>query len=105
MSGTSGTHCPPQRRMFAGTGTTDANGNVTINFPASRFTTTPVVTIAVGPTTNASLVDSRITALSAAAVTINVQQALAVTVLAVQLLATKTPANGVLVHVLAVESG
>lgn len=93
------------KRRWSGTAVTDAAGNFTVNFPAGRFVATPVCVITPGPSANKNLVDSRITALSAASVSGNVQQSLSVTLLAIKLLAAKVPANGVTVQIQAEEAG
>lgn len=82
---------------------TDANGNVTVNLASAGFTGVPAVVATAGPTADTNLVDLRITALSAVSVTFNVQRALAITVLALQVLAAKVPAPGIVLQVVACE--
>lgn len=96
---------PTQKKEWSGTGVTDANGNVTVAFPAGLFSAAPTVVISTGPTANANLIDTRITALSNASVSVNVQQSLAVTVLSISVLASKVAASGVTVQVHATETG
>lgn len=101
---TSGSYSRPATPEWAGTGVTDANGFVTIAIPAGRLAATPVATIAC-QSGNTALVDARITNLSATSITVNVQQASAITVVGLQVLAAKVPAVGVTVHVLARAAG
>lgn len=104
MSGTQSEYTPAAVPGWAGTGVTDANGNVTIPIPAGRFAAAPVAAVSC-QSANANLVDVRITALTATSITVNVQQALAVTLLGLSILAAKVPAPNVTVHVLARAAG
>lgn len=92
-----------QRRVFAGSGVTNASGDVTLNF-VPAFPSTPDVTQAV-QTTNTNVTEARITALSASSVTVNVRQSPAVVVLGISVLAVPQPLAGATVHVLATLPG
>lgn len=88
---------------FAGKGTTDASGNVTIPF-GTVFPVVPDVAVGV-VSAIADLTEARITALTTSSVTINVQRAPAVTVLSVSVLGARIAASGVEVHVVAQAPG
>lgn len=108
--GTTGSYVPATptpRRMFAGSGVTDASGDVTFNFPAGLFAAAPVVTLTFQGAASQSPVDYRITALSAASCTVNVRQSLATTValIGLTILAASAPLNGATVHIIATPAG
>lgn len=106
---TTGGHNPPQtppapaRRVFAATGTTDANGNVTFAF-SPAFAAPPVVTHSL-QTTVTDATEARITALAAGSVTFNVRRSPAVTLLGISVLQVPQPLAGATVHVHAVDAG
>lgn len=98
---------PGVRSTFAGTGVTDAAGNITFAFPAGLFAAAPAVAAAFQGAASASPVDYRITAISAASVTINVRQSLAtvVALIGLTILAASLPLAGATIHVIATPSG
>lgn len=91
------------RRMFAGTGISDASGNVVFNF-VPPFPSAPVVTHAV-QTAITDVTECRISAISASSVTLNVRRSPAVVVLGISVLQVPIPAAGVTVHCDAVLAG
>ncbi|MFD3848184.1 hypothetical protein ACFWVB_20125 [Streptomyces microflavus] len=91
------------RRTFAGTGVTDASGNVTFTF-TPPFPVAPVVTHAV-QTAITDVTECRIAALSASSVTLNVRRSPAVVILGLSVLQVPIPAAGVTVHCMAALSG
>lgn len=91
------------RRVFAGTGVTDANGNLTFTF-TPPFAVVPVVTNSV-QTALADATECRITALSTSSVTFNARRAPSVVVLGISVLSVPVPAAGVTVHAIAREPG
>jgi len=84
------------------TGVTDANGNVTVNWPAGAFSAPPVVTVAVQGAVGFR--SHTITANSATSTTVTVVGAPVVSLLGIQILAASVPASGVTVHAHAVEA-
>ncbi|MFD5788572.1 hypothetical protein ACFWH1_18360 [Streptomyces sp. NPDC127037] len=94
---TRGSYVPLSGRVARATGVTDANGNVTINWPASTFTVPPVVTVAMQGAPGFRTYT--VTANSASATTVNVLGAPVVSLLGIQILAAATPASGITVHV------
>lgn len=84
------------RRIFGGTGVTDASGNVTFTF-TPPFAVAPVVTNAV-QTALTDATECRITALSASSVTFNARRAPSVVLLGISVLQVPVPAAGVTVH-------
>lgn len=95
------------RPFFAATGVTDGAGNVTFTFPVGMFSAAPVVDLAFQGAANASPVDFRITAVSAASVTVNVRQSLAtvIALLGLTLLAASLPLSGAIIHCMATPTG
>jgi hypothetical protein len=95
------------RTFFAANGVTDGAGNVVFNFPAGLFAVAPVVGVAFQGAASASPVDYRITAVSAASVTINVRQSLAtvVALIGLTILAASVPLAGATIHLIATPSG
>lgn len=95
------------RPIYAATGVTDGAGNVTFAFPAGLFAVAPVVDVAFQGAASASPVDFRITAISAASVTVNVRQSLAtvIALLGLTLLAASVPLAGATIHVIATPAG
>lgn len=95
------------RPIFAGTGVTDASGNVTFAFPAGLFAASPVVDVAFQGAASASPVDFRITALSATSCTIHVRQSLAtvVALIGLTILAASLPLSGATIHLIATPAG
>ncbi|MCY0957742.1 hypothetical protein [Streptomyces sp. H27-H5] len=91
------------RRVFAGSGVSDASGNVTFNF-TPNFAAVPVVTHAV-QTAITDVTECRVSALTAASVTFNVRRSPAVVILGISVLQVPIPAAGVTVHCMAVEVG
>lgn len=83
-------------------GVTDGSGNITFAWPPGSFTAPPVVTVAVQA--GAGFRSATVTSNTAAATTVNVQQAGGVTLLGIGVLAVGTPAAGVTVHAHAVAS-
>lgn len=94
---TRGSYTPISGRVERATGVTDANGNVTVNWPAGTFAVPPVVTVALQGATGFR--SHTITANSATATTINVLGAPVVTLLGIQILAASVAASGITVHV------
>lgn len=94
---------PPARRIFAGTGVTDASGNVTFTF-VPPFAAAPVVTHAI-QTSLADATEARITALSASSVTLNARRAPGVVVLGISVLQVPQPLSGATIHVQATAAG
>lgn len=95
------------RPFYAATGVTDGAGNVTFTFPVGMFTAAPVVDIAFQGAASPSPVDFRITAISAASVTINVRQSLAtvVALIGLTILAASVNLAGATMHVMATPAG
>lgn len=93
---TSGEYAPAAGRVQRATAVTDANGNVTVAWPAGAFSVAPVVTIALQGA--GGFRSHTITANSAAATTVNVVGAPVVSLLGIQILAAATPASGITVH-------
>lgn len=91
------------RRIFSGTGVTNASGDVTFAFTPA-FPSIPAVTHAV-QTAIADITECRISALTAASVTFNVRRAPAVVILGISVLQVPVPASGVTVHCHAVAAG
>lgn len=99
---TDGGYAPPAPRVERATGVTDANGNVTVNWPAGAFSAPPVVTVAVQGAVGFR--SHTITANSATSTTVTVVGAPVVSLLGIQILAASVPASGVTVHAHAVEA-
>lgn len=95
------------RALFAGTGVSNAAGDVVFAFPAGLFAAAPVIDVAFQGAASASPVDYRITALSATSVTINVRQSLAtvVALIGLTILAASAPLAGATIHVIATPAG
>lgn len=95
------------RPFYAATGVTDAGGNVTFTFPVGMFAAAPVVDLAFQGAASASPVDFRITAISAASVTVNVRQSLAtvVALIGLTILAASVNFAGATIHVMATPAG
>lgn len=73
---------------------------------AAAFASAPVVTASYGPfAASGNPIDVRMTALTATSVTFNVRQALAVTILAINVLAVTTVVSGITVHMIAEPAG
>lgn len=98
---------PGSRAFFAGSGVTDAAGNITFTFPAGTFTVPPVVAAAFQGAASASPVDYRVTALTAVGCTINVRQSLAtvVALIGLTILAASVPLAGATIHLMATAAG
>lgn len=97
--GTSGDYeapAPAARRIFSGSGVTDAAGNVVFNF-VPAFSAVPNVTHAV-QTAVSDITECRVSAVTAASVTFNVRRAPAVVILGISVLQVPVPASGVTVH-------
>jgi hypothetical protein len=84
------------RSIYAGTGVSDASGNVTFTFP-TPFLVTPVATHAV-QTAITDVTECRISAISTTAVTFNVRRSPAVVILGISVLQVPIAASGVTVH-------
>lgn len=95
------------RPIYAATGVSDGSGNVVFAFPVGMFTAAPVVDLAFQGAASASPVDFRITAISAASVTVNVRQSLAtvVALVGLTLLAASAPLAGAIIHCTATPAG
>lgn len=93
------------RPFFAGTGVTDASGNVTFNFPAGLFASAPVLSLAIQFAAGSNPIDFRITALSATSATVNVRQSPTLVVLSLSVLGVAAPLAGVTVHAIATPAG
>lgn len=91
------------RRVFAGSGVTDASGNVTFTFTPA-FASIPVITNAVQTAVTDST-ECRITALSVNSVTFNARRAPAVVILGISVLQVPIPLVGATVHCHAIEAG
>ncbi|MGF0163058.1 hypothetical protein ACQRET_03310 [Streptomyces koyangensis] len=98
--GTDGAYVVPGPRVERARGVTDSAGNVVFAWPAGAFAAPPVVTIAVQA--GAGFRSHAITANSATATTVNVQQSTGVTLLGIGVLAVGAAAAGVTVHAQAV---
>lgn len=94
---------PESRRVFSGSGMSDASGNVTFTFTPA-FPAAPKVTHAV-QTAITDVTECRVTAISASSVTFNVRRAPAVVILGISVLQVPVPAAGVTVHCHAVSAG
>lgn len=94
---TRGSYTPISGRVERATGVTDANGNVTFNWPAGTFAVPPVVTV--GLQAAGAFRSHAITANSATATTVNVLASAGITLLGIGVLAIGAPAAGVTVHV------
>jgi hypothetical protein len=92
------------RRVFAGSGVTNASGVVVFNF-SPAFPVVPVAVAQVGPSGDTALIEARITALSASSCSVNVRRAPGVTLLGLQILEVPQNAPGVTVQLVAVEPG
>lgn len=90
---TRGSYAPFSGRVERATAVTDANGNVTFNWPAGTFSVPPVVTVGIQGAVGFR--SHTITANSATATTINVLGAPIVSLLGIQLLVASIPASGV----------
>lgn len=95
------------RPFYAATGVTDGAGLVTFTFPVGMFTAAPVVDLAFQGAASANPVDFRITAVSAASVTVAVRQSLAtvIALLGLTLLAASLPLAGATIHCMATPVG
>lgn len=91
------------RRVFAGTGVSNASGDVTFTF-TPPFAAPPVVTQAV-QTTNTNATEARVTALTASSCTVNVRQSPGVVVLGISVLQVPQPLVGATVHLTATAAG
>ncbi|WP_327385070.1 hypothetical protein [Streptomyces sp. NBC_01207] len=91
------------RRIFSGSGVSDASGNVTFSF-TPPFPVTPNATHAV-QTAITDVTECRLTALSASSATFNVRRAPAVVILGISVLQVPVPAVGVTVHCNAITPG
>lgn len=96
-----------RRPIFAAMGVTAASGDVTFAFPAGLFAAAPVIGLALQLAASPSPVDYRITALTAASVTINVRQSLAtvVALIGLTILAASAPLAGATIHLTATSAG
>lgn len=101
---TSGTLDRTARRVFAGSGVTDAGGNVVFTF-TPPFSAAPDPVAQIGPSADTALIEARLTALSASSATFNVRRSPGVTLLGVQILQVPQNAPGVTVHCIATEPG
>ncbi|MFF3441759.1 hypothetical protein [Streptosporangium sp. NPDC002721] len=100
---TSGEYMPPERRVFAATGTTNALGSVVFTFNPP-FTSVPVISHAT-QTGATDLTECRITSVSVSSVTFNVRRSPSVSILGISVLQVPQPASGVIVHCTAVQAG
>lgn len=92
-----------QPQSFAGSGVTNASGDVTFTFPAA-FAVAPDVAVGI-EVGGANFYFHKITARSTTAVTVHIDVAATVTVATVVVLAAATAASGVTVNVLAATPG
>lgn len=92
-----------QRRVFAGSGVTNASGDVTFTF-TPPFPSIPSVTQAL-QTASTSATEARVTALSASSCTINARGSAVVVVLGINVLGAPAPLVGATVHLHAMEAG
>lgn len=94
------------RRVYAATAVTDGSGNLTLSF-GTPFSAAPVVTVAYQGAASPDPVDYRITAVSAASVSIHVRRspATAIALLGLTLLGASVPLAGATMHVVAIEPG
>lgn len=93
------------RPIYAATGVSDGAGNATFNFPAGLFAAAPVVDVAVQFPASNNPIDYRLTAVSAAACTVNVRQSPTLVVLSLSVLGVSAPLAGVTVHAIATPAG
>ena len=103
---TSGSYAPvapTARRVFAGSGVTDAAGNVTFTF-TPPFAAAPIVNNAVQTVVTDST-ECRVSALSASSVTFAARRSPAVTLLGVSVLQASIPLAGATVHCIATAAG
>lgn len=103
MSITGGIDKRESRHSFAGSGVTDGSGNVTFNF-VPPFSVVPDVAVGVqSGSTNTT--EARITALTAAACTINLRGSAVLVVLGINVLGAPVPQAGATVHIVAQQPG
>jgi hypothetical protein len=91
------------RRIFSGSGVTDASGNVTFTF-TPPFAAAPVVTQSI-TTSNTNATEARITSLSASSCTVNARQSPGVVILGISVLQVPQPLAGATVGIIAVDPG
>lgn len=91
------------RRIFAGSGVSNASGDVVFTF-SPAFSAVPDVAQGV-QTSNTNATEARITALSASSCTVNVRQSPGVVILGISVLQVPQPLVGATVHIVAVEPG
>lgn len=91
------------RRIFSGSGVTDASGNVTFNF-VPPFAAPPVVAQSI-TTGNTNATEARITALSASSCTIQARQSPGVVILGISVLQVPQALVGATVGIIAVDAG
>lgn len=89
------------RDIFAGSGVTDSNGNLTFTF-SPPFAMVPDCVATVQSTL---FVSKTITALSVSSCTVNVKQSAAITILGIGVLAAGAPLAGATVHLTATVPG
>jgi hypothetical protein len=91
------------RRVFAATAVSDAAGNASFTFTPA-FASVPVTSVGIA-TTNNNVTEARVTALTAAACTVNVRQSPGVVILGISVLQVPQPLVGATVHLIAIEAG
>jgi hypothetical protein len=91
------------RRIFSGSGVTDASGNVTFTF-TPPFMSPPVVAQSI-TTANTNATEARITALSTSSCTVNARQSPGVVILGISVLQVPQPLAGATVGIIAVDPG
>lgn len=91
------------RRIFSGSGVTDASGNVTFTF-TPPFAAPPVVTQSI-MTSNTNATEARITALTASSCTLQARQSPGVVILGISVLQVPQPLVGATIGIIAVDPG
>ena len=91
------------RRIFSGSGVTNASGDVSFTF-SPPFMVAPVLATSL-TTANTNATEARVTSLTTTGCTINVRQSPSVVILGISVLQTPQPLAGATVGVVAVDAG
>lgn len=95
----------PGLKSFRGSAVTNGSGIATFNLAAAAFATAPIVAVVPRLAAGGSLVECRVTALTAASCTVTCRFSALQTLLGLTLLSAPTAASGVTIHLVAFPAG
>jgi hypothetical protein len=100
-------HIPaiPETPAWAGEGVTDANGLLTLAFPAGRFSAAPVAEISRRGASSTTQYEYSVTAISATSISIAARKSTPVVVLTISVLGSSVVANAETLSVIARKAG